>query len=68
MKALKALRLLGSILLGICLVLFSILFYEEIVNNLNYYDYNPVNFFSLFLGGTLALIIGYALWWKQEPN
>ena len=64
----KALRLLGLILLAICLVLFSVLFYAEIANNLNYYDDHQVNFFLLFLGGTLALIIGYALWWKEEPD
>ena len=64
----KALRLLGLILLGICLVLFSILLYEEIINNLNYYNDYQVNFFLLLLGGTLALILGYALWWEEEPD
>ncbi len=64
----KALRVLGLILLAICLVLFSILLYEEIINNLNYYKDYQVNFFLLLLGGTLALILGYALWWKEESD
>jgi hypothetical protein len=65
----RLLRLLGSILLIFAFAFGSILFYEEFINNLNYYYNNQVNFVLLLLFGILSFGIG--LWlinWKSESE
>ncbi len=60
MKSMRLLRL-GYVLYATGLALLSILATEELLNNFNYYYYNPVNFLLLFLVGLLSFLTGIVL-------
>ena len=64
----KGLRVAGLIFLAISIMLFSILLYEELVDNFNYYVHNQFNFFFLFVVGTFLLIMCLGILWTEEPK
>ena len=64
----KLLRLIGTILFITGLALLFILFFEEILYNLNYYYNHQVNFVLLMVGGALPLAIGFVILWEGEPE